>query len=183
MNLSGHGEAGGGSPALSSLGTNVHEALRFGDRLRPGLLALMAIDIGTMTGLRVAQAHVQSLNRMVFIDPCLYADEAFERPLSVVLNCPPLRWNRSSLLGFVRGFMGQVMVVTGRPMPLPLPSRRVERVESFSPADAIVRSLAPRRVQRIVLEACQGPVMPWLRQHADDADQLAAHIADFVGPV
>lgn len=182
MNLSGHGEATGGSPARTSLGGNAREALRFGERLRPGLLAVLSVDLGAMAALRLAQSHVQSIHRMVFVDPCLYPDEAGSRPLSVVLSCPPLRWNRSSLLGFVKGFLGQVMVITGEDPPVPLPSRRVERVEPANPAEAIVRSVHPRRVSRLVVEGCAGPVMPWLHQHPDAADRTAAHLADFLGP-
>lgn len=183
MNLSGHGEATGGSPAQSSLDANAREALRFGERLRPGLLAVLAVDVGAMAGLRLAQSHVQSVHRMVFVDPCLYPDDAWPRPLSVVLNCPPLRWSRSSLLGFVKGFLGHVMVITGEDTSVPLPSRRVERVQPATPAEAIVRSLHPRRVSRLVIEGCRGPVMPWLHQHPQAADRTAAQLADFLAPV
>ncbi len=183
MNLSGHGEATGGSAARSSLDSNTREALRFGERLRPGLLAMLAVDVGAMVGLRLAQSHVQSIHRLVFVDPCLYPDDAWSRPLSVVLDCPPLRWSRCGLLGFVQGFLGQVLVITGEDAPVPLPRRRVERVEPATPADAIVRSLHPRRVSRVVVEGCTGPVMPWLHRHPDAADRTAAHLADFLGPM
>ena len=183
MNLSGHGEATGGAAAHASLDANAREALRFGERLRPGLLAMLAVDVGAMAGLWLAQSHVQTIHRMVFVDPCLYPDEAGSRPLSVVLNGPPLRWNRSSLLGFVKGFLGHVMVITGEDLPVPLPSRRVERVEPATPVEAILRSVHPRRVSHLVVEGCTGPVMPWLHRHPEAADRSAARLADFLGPM
>lgn len=183
MNLSGHSEAGGGLAGQTSIGFNVQEALRFADRLRPALLALLAVDMGAMAALRVAQVHVQSVHRIVLIDPCLYADDAIQRPLSMVLDSPPLRWEQSDLLGFLQGFLGHVMVVTGRSAPLLLPQRRVERVWTGTLADAIVRSLSPRRVSRVVLDDCQGPVLPWLRRHPEMAASLAGTVAGFLEPI
>lgn len=183
MHLSGHSEAGGGLAGQTSLEVNVQEALRFSERLRPALLALLATDVGVMTALRVAQAHVQSVHRLVLIDPCLYADDAFRRPLSMLLGSPPVRWEQSSLLGFVQGFLGRVMLITGRSAPVLLSQRRTERVWTSTPVEAIGRGLSARRVSRVVLDDCQGPVLPWLRGRPDKAAALAATIAEFLAPI
>lgn len=183
VNLSGHSDAGGGNAGQTTLDHNMQEAACFSERLRPALLALVGVDVGVMAALRVAQVHVQSVHRLVLVDPCLYADDALSRPLSMVLECPPLHWEQSSLLGFVQSFLGHVMVITGRSAALMLPRRRVEKVWASTPADAIVRGLPPRRVSRVVLEDCHGPVMPWLRTRTDVADRLAATVADFLAPI
>lgn len=183
VNLAGHSEAAGLAAGQASLELNVQETMRFAQRLRPALLAMVAADVGTMVALRVAQVHVQSVHRLVLIDPCLYPDDAFIRPLSLVLECPPLRWQQSSLLGFLQGFMGEVMVITGRPPAMSLPSRRGQGMLALSTADAILRCVKPRRAKRVVLEGCPGPVVPWLHDHPEVADRLAGSVQEFLHPI
>jgi len=186
MNLSGHSDAGGGAPAMVSVDFNVKEALRFGERLKPGLLALLAVDMGAMVALRAAQVHALSLHRLVLIDPFFYPDTAFNRPLSQVLNCPSLRWEQSRLLEVLQQYMGQVMVITGEALPLSLPHRRPAPLEggaTFTPADAIARAVLPRRVSRITITGCTGQVMPWLQTRPDVANRLNDSIASFLGPM
>lgn len=183
MNLYGHSDAGGGTQATASLELNASEALRFGERLKPGLLALLAVDVGAMVALRAAQAHVRSLHRLVLIDPFIYPDPALTRSLSVVLNCPSLRWQESSLLESLRNFLGHVMVITGESMPMPLPRNRTERLPPLTPSEAIVSLVAPRQVSRVVITGCPGQVMPWLHGHPEMAELLSDSIAGFLGPI
>lgn len=185
MNLSGHSDAGGGVPSMVNLDFNVKEALRFGERLKPGLLGLLAVDMGAMVALQVAQAHAHSLHRMVLIDPFFYPDTAFTRPLSLVLNCPSLRWEQSRLLEFLQRYVGQLMVITGEAMPLSLHQRRAGPVAggtTVTPAEAIARAVLPRRVSRITITGCTGQVMPWLQTRPDVANRLNDSIASFLGP-
>lgn len=186
MNLSGHSDAGGGAPAMVSVDFNVKEALRFGERLKPGLLALLAVDMGAMVALRAAQVHALSLHRLVLIDPFFYPDTAFTRPLSQVLTCPSLRWEETTLLNCLQQYKGQVMVITGEALPLSLPHRRPAPLEggaTFTPADAIARAVLPRRVSRITITGCTGQVMPWLQTRPDVANRLNDSIASFLGPM
>lgn len=183
MNLCGHSDAGGGTQAGSTLELNVTEALRFGERLRQGVVAMLAVDAGAMVALRAAQVHAHSLQKLVLIDPFLFDDPAFHQPLSRVLNSPSLRWQESSLLGFVQGFLGQVLVITGESMPLALPRRRVERLPVLTPADAILRAVAPRRVSRLIVTGCRGLVLPWLHQRHSVTAQLNDGIAEFLNPI
>jgi len=183
MNLCGHSDAGGGTQAGTTLELNVTEALRFAERLQQGILAMLAVDAGAMVALRAAQVHVQSLHKLVLVDPFLFPDPAFHQPLSQVLNSPSLRWQESGLLGFVQGFLGQVLVITGESMPLTLPRSRVERMPALTPADAILRAVAPRRVSRLIVTGCRGQVMPWLHHQPAVAGQLADGIAEFLSPI
>lgn len=109
FNLSGHNEISGIEINNTSLWNNFAESLHFANLLGENLKAVIGHSMGGALALKVAEAHRQTVNKIVLFCPALYPEEAYHCPFGEVFRQKisiPLGFSDSLSLNFLREFEG-----------------------------------------------------------------------------
>lgn len=204
FNLSGHNQASTVGIENTSLGTNLSEALRFASLSATGHDTVFGHSLGGALALKVAQAHGESVNKIILCCPALYPEAAYRRSFGSGFRkeiSTPFGFLDSSSLDFLRNFGGELMLIIGeydglrstgfggtagtsagmvtvtgdKSVPL-----AVNSAIPFEVIDAIQKSLPPDRFTKIVLPGCDHGVSAWLRANPAPAEALARRIAAFM---
>lgn len=201
FNLSGHNTASAVPLENTSLGANLHEALRFAARLTESLTTVIGHSMGGALALKVAEAHRATIRTIVLVCPAIYPDTAyplcFGQPFKDAISTP-FGFLRSSSLRFLREYEGNLLLVMGeydglkstdyfgtkgksagwvRIQPPLADSRRVNSVIPHEVVSAIEGSIRPQHFSKIILPDCDHAVSDWLRTHTAQAEILATTIA------
>lgn len=199
--LSGHGPDSPLALEQTSLAQNLHEALRFAERLGPQLRMVFGSSMGGALALRVAEHmsehHARPLQVLALSGPALYPEAAwtaphFGTPFRAAIS-QPFGFLASRSLDFVRRFAGRLVLIQGEWDGLPatahgapagrsagevtitLPDGRQRPVYSPIPAEVFsaLADAAGPRLLHIVIAGTDHRVSGHLLQHPPVAHSLA----------
>ncbi|RMQ42792.1 putative hydrolase or acyltransferase of alpha/beta superfamily [Pseudomonas cichorii] len=204
FSLGGHNTTTDIELANTCLARNLEEALHFANCLGPTFDTVIGHSLGGALALKVAEAHRARVRKIVLVCPALYADAAYQQPFGQPFKSAisvPYNFLDSSSLAFLREFEGELMLVIGELDGLQSTAfggvagtsagtvkvasgttaeRVINSAIPYEVIDAIEKNLTPRQFRKHVLPDCDHAVSAWLRQHPQQARELALEIARFI---
>ncbi|WP_157777896.1 alpha/beta fold hydrolase [Nocardia terpenica] len=200
MNMSGHNRVSPVPLEETSLDNNIAEAEAFFSYLNPSRRRkIIAYSLGGTPALKVLEAHIEEVDRLVLFGPGIYDTRAYSQPFgppfSSVIRMP-YSYRNNDLIPILKRYEGKVLlivgeydglepvkygkpaggavgeaIIDGRRRYSPIPNEVIELLYNASPSG---------QCRMITVRGADHAVVSWMRDHPEEAKPLLDEIGDFL---